>query len=153
MFLFSPEILQSDKFEGADFKYDNIIFKFQSKKYPNQAFLVPNLRIFFGTKLCNKTNSRRLISNMRKIFSNSSPKVPKSRVFSSNSTPKIHKSGIFIPKFKDFYFVPNAAIRQIWGHWFQTWQRLFLIPVRKYPNKAVFVLNVSIFYFCLNLCT
>ena len=27
----SHEILQVDKFDGADFKYDTIVFKFQSK--------------------------------------------------------------------------------------------------------------------------
>ena len=39
---------------GTDFKYDNIVFKFQPKNpqakhfsYPNGAFLVPNLGIFF----------------------------------------------------------------------------------------------------------
>ena len=63
------------------------------------------------------------------------------------STPKICKSDIFGPKFKDFYFAPNVAIRQIWGRSFQIWQWLFRSPVRKYPNKAVFVLNVSIFLF------
>ena len=31
MFLFFREILQLDKFKGPDFKYDKIIFKFQSK--------------------------------------------------------------------------------------------------------------------------
>ena len=30
-FLFSRKILQLDKFEGGDFKYDNIVFKCQSK--------------------------------------------------------------------------------------------------------------------------
>ena len=31
VFSFFHEILESDKFQGADFKYDNIIFKFQPK--------------------------------------------------------------------------------------------------------------------------
>ena len=35
-----------DKFEGADFKYDNSILKTLTQKYPDKAFLVPNLGIF-----------------------------------------------------------------------------------------------------------
>ena len=38
--------LQLDKFEEADFKYDNSFFKFPAQRYPNKVFLVPNLRIF-----------------------------------------------------------------------------------------------------------
>ena len=45
-FLFSHEILQTDKFEGADFKYHNGIFKILAQKYPNKAF--------FGQKHPNK---------------------------------------------------------------------------------------------------
>ena len=65
-------------------------FQIPAQKYPDQAFLAPNFRIFICIKLCKKTNSRMLISNKTKIFSNSSPKIP--------------KSGIFGPKIKDFYF-------------------------------------------------
>ena len=35
-------ILQLDKFEGADFKYDN---KILAQKYPNKTFLVKNTQI------------------------------------------------------------------------------------------------------------
>ena len=44
----------------------------------------------FCSKICNKTNSRTLISNMTRSFSNYIPKIP--------------KSGRFSPKLKDFYF-------------------------------------------------
>ena len=39
-----------DNFEGADFKYDNSFFKILPQKYPNKAFLVPNLSIFDFSK-------------------------------------------------------------------------------------------------------
>ena len=42
----SSKTLQLGKFEGADFKFDNLVFKFQPPKYINQTFLVPNLGIF-----------------------------------------------------------------------------------------------------------
>ena len=34
----------------------------------------------------------------------------------SNYIPKILKLGIFVPKFKDFYFSPDFAIKQIRRH-------------------------------------
>ena len=127
-----------------------ILFPNSSQKYANKAVLLQNLGIlvlftkffsrfffFFCTKLCNKTNSRTEISNMIIVF--------------SNSTLKIHKSDMFGPRCKNFYFTPNVGIRQIWGRWFQIRQWLFRTAVRKYSNKAVFVLNVSIFCFCMNL--
>ena len=113
------EILQIEIVEGADFNYDNSFFKVLAPNYPNKTFLVLNLAFFvfweflqigivegadlvrvmtilsnsspkisksdifgskfkhfsFCTELCNKTNSRKLISNMTIVFSNSSPKI------------------------------------------------------------------------------
>ena len=43
---FFAKILQIDKFEGADFRYDNSFLKILAQKYQNKAFLVPNLAIF-----------------------------------------------------------------------------------------------------------
>ena len=40
--LFFRKILQIDKFEGADFKYDNNYLKIMAQKYTNKAFLVKN---------------------------------------------------------------------------------------------------------------
>ena len=45
--LFLHEIFQLDKLKDINFKNKNIIFQIPSEKYPNQAFLVPNLCIFF----------------------------------------------------------------------------------------------------------
>ena len=129
--MFFPVSLELDKFEGADFKYHNIIFKFQPKN-TQIKHLGPKFKDFyFCTKLCKKTNSKTLISNVTKIFSNSSRKIPKSDIFGpklkdfyvctkvcnktnsgtqisnmtivfSNSTPKIRKWSIFGPKFRHF---------------------------------------------------
>ena len=113
-----------------------ILFSNSSPKISKSWNFGSKLKDFhFCTRLCNKANLRTQISNMTIVF--------------SNSTPKICKSGIFGPKFKDFYFQPNVTIRQIWGCWFEIWQWRFRTSVRKYPNKAVFVLNVS--FFCMNL--
>ena len=121
---------QLDKFEGADFKYDNIFLKFLPK----------NTQIrYFWSQVCNQTNSRVLISNMTMLFSNSSPKIPKSRIFG--------------PRFKDFQFcvklgnkinsrtlIPNRTI-------------FFHMPVEKYPNKAFLIPNLGIFLFSQNFAT
>ena len=47
--LFLHEIFQLDKLKDINFKYNNIIFQIPSEKHPDQAFLVPNLCIFFFT--------------------------------------------------------------------------------------------------------
>ena len=56
-FFFFFEILQLDKFEGADFKYNNSFSKLQS----------------------NKTDSR--FSNMKTVFANYTPKIRKLGTF------------------------------------------------------------------------
>ena len=87
----------------------------------------------YELKISFLTNWKMVISNMTKLFSNSSSKIPKREIFGpkfknfyfctklcsktnsralisnmtlvfTNSTPKILKSGIFGPKFKDFSF-------------------------------------------------
>ena len=88
-FLFFREILQLGKFEGADLKYNYVLFKFQPKKYPNKSFLVRNLGIFaFSRNFA--IRQIRGCSNIAILFSNSSPKLP--------------KSGIFGPKFRNFHY-------------------------------------------------
>ena len=46
VFLFFREILQLEKFEGADFEYGKSFFKLLIQKYSNKAFLIPNLSVF-----------------------------------------------------------------------------------------------------------
>ena len=97
---------------GVDYKQENIFFQILAKNTQRrhfwcqmQIFLFFSRNFFhdfcFCTKLCKNTNSRTQISNMAKVF--------------SNSIPKTRKSNIFGPKFKDFYFAQNVAIRQIRG--------------------------------------
>ena len=42
---FSSQNLAIRKIESVDFKYDNSFFKILAQKYPNKAFLFPNLGI------------------------------------------------------------------------------------------------------------
>ena len=44
-FIFSQNFVLGE-FEGADFKYDDIILWIPAQKYPNKALLVPNLGFF-----------------------------------------------------------------------------------------------------------
>ena len=78
IFIFSQDFVIR-KIRGCWFQIWRYCFQIPVQKYPNQLFLVPNLRIFyFCTKLCNKTNSRMLISIFFFLFfSNFSPKIPK----------------------------------------------------------------------------
>ena len=64
-----------DKFESADFKFDNSFLKMPSKTHTNRTFLVPNLRLFcFCAKISNLTNSRMVISNIKIVFLKMPPK-------------------------------------------------------------------------------
>ena len=64
--------MQVDKFEAADFKYDNFFLKFYLK----------NTQIsHFWSKLYSWTILRALISNMTMSFLNSNPKIPKEKIF------------------------------------------------------------------------
>ena len=94
--------------------WQQFFFKFQPKITRFKDF-------YFWTKLCNKTNSRTLIWNMKITF--------------SNSIPKTRKLGVLGPKYKDLNFAPNFAV---WRPWLPIWQWLFRILVRKYPNKTIF---------------
>ena len=105
--------LQLNKFEGADFKYDNSFFLILPPKYANIAFLVPNLGIFVFHKNW-QLEKFEGAENRTIHFWTSSLKIP--------------KSGNFPSKFRDLYFAPNFALRQIWRRWFQIWQWLFRIP-------------------------
>ena len=63
------KISEIDKFEAVDFKYDNKFLKILALKYPNKAFLFPELDIFvFLSKFCNETKSRVVISNIRIVI-------------------------------------------------------------------------------------
>ena len=50
VWIFFRKILQMDKFESADFKYDNSFLKILVPKHPNKAFLIPDLGIFIFSR-------------------------------------------------------------------------------------------------------
>ena len=112
------------------------------------------------------------------LFSNSSPKIPKSGMFGprfkhfyfctklcskansrvlisnmtilfSNSSPKIPESRIFGPKFKDFCFCTKLYYKTDSRMLISNSRIFFQIPVQKYSNKAFLVLNLGIFLFFL----
>ena len=112
IFFFFSRNFEIRQIRGSWFQIWQYMFQLPVLKYPNQAFLVQKFKDFyFCTKLCNKTNSRTLISNMTIIF--------------SNSIPKIQKSDKEI-----LLFARNFTTRQIRGCWFQIWQWLFKIPAQ-----------------------
>ena len=86
-----------DKLKSSDCKYDSFL-RIPVPKYPNKAIFIQNFFLFYK-KLCILTNSKELISNMTKIFSNSGLKVPKQ---------------CFVWHFLAFFclafFVPNANV-------------------------------------------
>ena len=107
-----------------------ILFSNSNSKIPKSEAFVPKLKEFyFCTKLCNKTNSRRLVSKMTIAFSNSSLNicklgaflVPDLRVFILHQTLQLHKF-----KGVDFKY----------DHDFFQFQ----------PSKAFFVLNISSYF-------
>ena len=71
------QTLQQDKFEDADFKYDNDIFKVQLKNLKQHIFDPKFKDFLFLLQLSNETNLRELILNMAILFKNSSLKTPK----------------------------------------------------------------------------
>ena len=65
------EVSQLDKFQGAKFKYNDILFKFYPKDTQRDIFDLKFNDFYFYAKLNAKTNSRTVASNMTIIFSNS----------------------------------------------------------------------------------
>ena len=103
--------LNFDKFDGADFKYD---------------------------KFCNYITLRALISITNIVFSNSSPKIP--------------KSDIFGPKFKDFYFCVKLCNKTNSRKLISNMTILFSNSSPKIPKSGNFGLKFKDFYFCTKLC-
>ena len=80
--------MQQDKFKGAGFKYDNIIFEFQPKIKANEAFLhLGNLNNFLQETLqpdkFKGTNLKHgyIFSNMAIFVSNSILEIPNQGTF------------------------------------------------------------------------
>ena len=127
------KILRTDKFEDADFKYDNSFLKILAQKYSNKTFLVPNLVIFcFLQNFGNRKIWGCWFQIWLYCFQIPIQKYP-------NQTFLVRNLRIFI-------FPPNFATRQVWRCCFQIWQ-YFQIPAPKYANLAFLVLNLGIFIF------
>ena len=71
--LFLHQTLQQDKFEQADFKYDNSIFKFQHKNMQIRHFWSQIQAFLLFHEILQLDKFGVLISNMTILFSNSSP--------------------------------------------------------------------------------
>ena len=132
-FLFFHEVFQLDKFEVADFKYDNIIFKFQPKKTKMRHF-GPQIQalLFFSQKFCNERSSMELNST-KYIFG---LKYPKIAILFASLTISVSSK--------------NFAIRQIRRCRFGIRQQFSKMLPQKYPNKALLVPNLDIFVFSQN---
>ena len=135
-FLSFCKILQLDKFEGVDFKYENIT---SSPKILKSSIFGPKFKDFyFYTKLCNKTNSRTLISNVKMVFQNCCPKDP--------------NKALLVPNLRILIFAGNLPIRQFGGRWLEIQQQFVNIPAKD-RNRAFMVPNLFIFSFWMKLCS
>ena len=85
IFLFH-KILQLDKFDGADFKYNTIVFKFQPKNIQIRLFWSQILTIFIFAANFRQTLKQEKFKNADFKYAN---------IFFSNSSLKIRKQSIF----------------------------------------------------------
>ena len=124
-----PKIFKSQAFlvpnlwifvEVPDFKYGDIVFKFQPKNTQTRLFLVPNLSIFvegagfrYDNIVC-KFQARN--TQMRHFWS------------------KILNTAFLIRDLGIFGFLEYFSIREIWRRGFQLWQYCIQISAPKYPN-------------------
>ena len=97
--IFFWKFCKLDKCEGADFKYDNNVFKFQPQNTEIWHFWSQTSEFLFFAQ--NKGNSRVLISNMTMVFQNCGLKHP--------------NKAFLIPNLRIIIFARNFAIRQFGG--------------------------------------
>ena len=107
-----------------------ILFSNSSPKILKSGIFGPKLKEFyFSTKLCNKANSRRLVSNMTIAFSNSSLNTCKLGVF-------------LIPNLRIFILHQTLQLGKFEGVDFKYDHYFFEFQ----PSKAYFVLNISSYF-------
>ena len=122
-----------------------------------------------------------LISNMRRLFSDSSKKVPKKRhswfkikafcfslklchkmggcwfqiwEYSFHSLAQnLPKKTFLVPNIWIFIFAPNFATRQFRGSLFQIWRTFSLYFNSKISKSGISGPKLKDFYFCTNLCS
>ena len=131
-FLVLRETLQFEKYECADFKYDDSFSKLQPINTQIKHFC-PKFEIFlFCTKLCILTNSKVLISNITIAFFKSQ----------LSNTYQRH----WPPIWRVFCFSRTFAFWQIWGYWFQEIRN----QCKKHctlKNLRILISNMVIFFF------
>ena len=146
------QTLQLDTFEGADFKYDNIVSN-SSQKYQNQECLALFWEInkledadfkygnssIFQVPAKKYPNNIFLIPNLSGFFF-CLPNFSRRQIWGFHLKYKntffefqlqniCVFSGVSGPKFRHFGFSSNFANRKTWGCWFQIWQDCFQILV------------------------
>ena len=132
-FCFLVKFCNQTNSRGADFKYDNIVFKSQPKNTYIRDFWAQIQAFLFLHEIINQTHLKELISNMTILFSSSSPKIPKSGIFG----PECRHFCFFLKFGKQTNFM--VLISNI----------TTIILAQKYPNKAVLgrkYLNLAIFF-------
>ena len=92
IYFFFHKNSQLGKFQGTD-------FKFQPKDTQIRIFRPKIKDFYFWTKVCKKTNTRTLISNMLIVF--------------RNCRSKHTNKSIFGPQFKSFHFARNFVFRKV----------------------------------------
>ena len=117
--------MQIDKFEGADFKYDNSYLKILARKYTNKAFLVPNLGIFiFWWNFVIRQIWRCWFQRWEYYFQIPAQELP-TKAFS-------------FPNLGIFVFPQNFAKDKFEGADFK-YDNYLKILAQKYTNKAFFI--------------
>ena len=113
-----------DKFEGADFKYDNSFLKLFPQKDPNNSFLVLNLSIFIFSWNFEIAQIWVCWFQICQYYF----QIP----------AKKHPSHAFlIPNLRIFIFPLNFGTRKIQAQWFQISHYFFQIPVQKTQIRHV----------------
>ena len=117
------------------FSTKNTQMRHFSSKIPKRGIADSKLRHFcFSEKLCSLTNLRMLISDIRILFSNSSPKISKSSIFG----PQLDIL---------FFFRKILQIDKIEDAGFKYDNRFSKFLIQNYQNKAFLVKNTQIKHF------
>ena len=147
-YCFFREILQIVKCEVAHFKYGNSFFQSLAQKYPNNAFLVPNLLIFvflfflqnfavrpsrgcwfqigeqFYQILTQKYQNEVFLVLNLDIFTFTRNLFEKRIVFRKFYAKNIQiRNNAYLGENLDIFLsLRSLAVRQVQGSWFQIWQ-------------------------------
>ena len=110
-----------------------VFFLILAQKYPNKAFLVPNLAIFiFSRNFAIRQSRGCWVQIWQYNFQ-----------FQVQEHPN---QAFLVTNLRICIFAPNFATRQIRGRWFEKWQQYSQIPVPRYGNltKNFYFLHESL---------